>query len=303
MDRNDRAGLTQMRIRGKINLALSGVFLVGFGLAAFGAYKVLTDSAIENSLREARVMIEGASAIRYYTAESISPLLQQQMKVQFLPFSIPSFAAQTNFHMVQKKLPEYSYREPTLNPTNVNDRAADWEADIVNDFRNKLDKTETVTVRETSVGNFLVLARPLKVSAQVCLTCHSTPEVAPPTMVALYGSQNGFGWKLGEIIGAQVVSIPLAIPLQRAYHTLFIVTGALAATFLAILLMLDLLLRALVLKPVIGMSAMASDVSVGKFDGPEFVRDSDDEIGSLSLSFARMRRSLESAMKMLEEQS
>jgi HAMP domain-containing protein len=292
-----------MRIRGKINLALSGVFLVGFGLAAFGAYKVLTDSAIENSLREARVMIEGASAIRSYTAESISPLLQPQMKVQFLPYSIPSFAAQANFHLVQKKLPEYSYREPTLNPTNLNDRAADWEADIVNDFRDNLDKAETVVVRATPLGNFLLLARPLKVSAQVCLNCHSTPEVAPPTMVALYGPQNGFGWKLGEIIGAQVVSIPLAIPLQRAYHTLLLVMGALAATFLVILLMVDLLLRALVVKPVVGMSKMASDVSMGKLDGPEFVRNSNDEIGSLSLSFARMRTSLKNALRMLEEQA
>jgi protein-histidine pros-kinase len=292
-----------MRIRGKINLALSGVFIVGLGLAAFGAYKVLTDSAIENSLREARVMIEGASAIRSYTAESISPLLQQQMKVQFLPYSIPSFAAQTNFRTVQKKLPEYSYREPTLNPTNINDRAADWETDIINDFRNSPEKTEAVAVRETPLGNFLVLARPLKVGSQVCLSCHSTPEVAPPTMVALYGTQNGFGWKLGDIIGAQVVSIPLATPLHRAYHTLVLVMGALAATFLVILLLVDLLLRAMVVKPVVGMSEMASDVSMGKLDGPEFIRNSNDEIGSLSLSFARMRVSLKNALKMLEEQT
>jgi len=292
-----------MRIRGKINLALSGAFVVGLAVAAVGAYKILTDSAIENSLREARVMIEGASAVRSYTADSISPLLQQQMKTQFLPYSIPSFAAQTNFRLVQKKLPEYSYREPTLNPTNINDRPADWEADIVNDFRTNTQKTETVAVRETAVGNFLLLARPLKVSAQVCLTCHSTPDAAPPTMVALYGSQNGFGWKLGDIVGAQVVSIPLAVPLQRAYHTLFLVLAALAGTFLVILLLVDLMLRSLVIKPVVQMSAMASDVSMGKPDVPEFVRESDDEIGSLSASFTRMRRSLQSAMKMLEERA
>lgn len=292
-----------MRIRGKINLALSGAFVVGLAVAAVGAYKILTDSAIENSLREARVMIEGASAVRSYTADSISPLLQQQMKTQFLPYSIPSFAAQTNFRLVQKKLPEYSYREPTLNPTNINDRPADWEADIVNDFRNNAQKTETVAVRETAIGNFLLLARPLKVSAQVCLTCHSTPDAAPPTMVALYGAQNGFGWKLGDIVGAQVVSIPLAVPLQRAYHTLFLVLAALAGTFLVILVLVDLMLRSLVIKPVVQMSAMASDVSMGKPDVPEFVRDSNDEIGSLSASFTRMRRSLQSAMKMLEERT
>ncbi len=291
-----------MRIRGKINLALSGAFIVGLGVAAIGAYKVLTDAAIENSLREARIMIESASAIRSYTADSISPLLQQQMKVQFLPYSIPSFAAQTNFRLVQKKLPEYSYREPTLNPTNVNDRAADWEADIINDFRANPERHEAVAVRQTVLGNFLLLARPIKVGAKVCLTCHSTPEAAPPTMVALYGSQNGFGWKLGDIVGAQVVTIPLAVPLDRAYHTLMLVMGALTVTFIVILVIVDLLLRTLVIKPVVGMSEMATEVSMGKLDGPEFVRDSNDEIGRLSAAFTRMRRSLQSALKMLEEQ-
>ncbi len=291
-----------MRIRGKINLALSGAFIVGLGVAAIGAYKVLTDAAIENSLREARIMIESASAIRSYTADSISPLLQQQMKVQFLPYSIPSFAAQTNFRLVQKKLPEYSYREPTLNPTNVNDRAADWEADIINDFRANPERHEAVAVRQTVLGNFLLLARPIKVGAKVCLTCHSTPEAAPPTMVALYGSQNGFGWKLGDIAGAQVVTIPLAVPLDRAYHTLMLVMGALTVTFIVILVIVDLLLRTLVIKPVVGMSEMATEVSMGKLDGPEFVRDSNDEIGRLSAAFTRMRRSLQSALKMLEEQ-
>src|SRR5437588_6494846 len=172
-----------MKLRGKVNLALSGAFVVGLILAGIGAYKVLTDEAVDNSARDARIIMEQASAIRTYTAESIKPLLEPQMKVQFLPHTIPSFAAQTNFRLVQKKLPEYSYREPALNPTNVNDRAVEWEADIINAFREHSDKTETMTIRDTPVGKFLTLARPLKVGSAACLRCHSTPEAAPPTMV------------------------------------------------------------------------------------------------------------------------
>ena len=64
-----------------------------------------------------------------------------------------------------------------------------------------------------------------------------------------------------------------------------------------------MLLRVLVVKPVIGISEMASDVSMGKLDAPEFTRNSQDEIGSLAASFNRMRRSLQNAMKMLEDQA
>jgi len=292
-----------MKLRGKVNLALSGAFVVGLILAGAGAYKVLTDEAVDNSARDARIIMEQASAIRTYTAESVKPLLEPQMKVQFLPHTIPSFAAQTNFRLVQKKLPEYSYREPALNPTNVNDRAVDWEADIINDFREHPDKAETMVVRDTPGGKYLTMSRPLKVSSAACLTCHSTPDVAPPTMVALYGGQNGFGWKQGETIGAQIVSIPMAVPLQRAYGTLGLLMGALVVVFLVILLIVDTLLRALVVKPVVGISEMASDVSMGKLDAPEYVRSSHDEIGSLAASFNRMRRSLQNAMRMLEDRA
>lgn len=290
-----------MKLRAKVNLTLCGAFVVGLALAGAGAYKVLTDAAIENSARDARIMMEEASAVRSYTAEYIFPQLQPQLKIQFLPTVVSAFAAQTNFHIVQKKLPEYNYREPTLNPTNVNDKAADWETDIINDFKQVPGKTEMMSIRDTPTGKYLTLSRPLKVGSQTCLSCHSTPENAPPTMVALYGSQNGFGWKLGDIIGAQVVSIPLSVPLKRAYTSLGWLLGALALAFVVIVLIVDALLRALVVKPVVGISEMASEVSMGKLDEPEFTVKTHDEIGSLATSFNRMRRSLQNAMRMLEE--
>jgi protein-histidine pros-kinase len=292
-----------MKIRWKVDLAMGGAFVVGLGLAGASAYQILTQNAIEDAVQNARIMIEAASAIRSYTAQSIKPLLEQQMKIQFLPHSIPSFAAQTNLKMVRTKLPEYSYREPTLNPTNISDRAVDWEADIINDFRSDANKKETMVIRDAVGGRFVILARPLRVGSQACLSCHSTAENAPATLVALYGSQNGFGWKLGDVVGAQVVSIPLAVPLDRAYQALIWFMIALAATFVVIIFVVDLLLRFVVVTPVVEISKMANSVSMGNLDTPEYIRETNDEIGTLSMSFNRMRRSLQNAMKMLDEHS
>jgi HAMP domain-containing protein len=99
-----------------------------------------------------------------------------------------------------------------------------------------------------------------------------------------------------------MVSIPLGVPLGRAYQALLWFLLALAGTFLVIIIIVDLLLRALVVKPVAEISEMANKVSMGQVDMPEYVRNSNDEIGSLSQSFNRMRRSLKNAMNMLEEQ-
>ena len=134
----------------------------------------------------------------------------------FHPQSVPAFAATEIFNYLRDKYPEYFYKEATLNPTNPRDRATDWESDIVNQFRGNTKLPEFLTNRETPTGPALVLARPLKVSNASCLTCHSTPDQAPAEMRKLYSDANGFGWKLDEIIGAQVVSVPMAVPVGMA---------------------------------------------------------------------------------------
>jgi HAMP domain-containing protein len=145
----------------------------------------------------------------------------------------------------------------------------------------------------------LNLARPLGIYSENCLVCHSTPENAPKTMTDIYGVNNGFGWKLNEIIGAQVVTVPMSVPLARAEQTFMTFMILLGGVFLLLLVLLNILLHFVVIRPVVKMAVIANDVSMGKPDVPEYVRKGSDEIASLSQSFSRMRLSLESAMQML----
>jgi len=291
-----------MKIRTKIDLAMLAALIVGMALAAVVAHIILRENAIAESANNGRIFMEAASAIRHYTESDIDPLLKEQLKVQFLPESIPFFAAKVNLQALSKNLQNYSYREPTLNPINVNDQASDWEAELINGFRDS-QLSQSVTIRNTATGDFLVVARPLKVDSPDCLSCHGSPAKAPGTMIALYGPDHGFGWKVGDVVGAQVVSIPLAVPLKRAYNTLFWLMLALGGIFLVVVILVDFLVRTIVVKPVEEISAMASKVSLGDMNAPELSRDSKDEIGSLMTSFNRMRRSLQNAMRLLEGQA
>ena len=56
----------------------------------------------------------------------------------------------------------------------------------------------------------------------------------------------------------------------------------------------------LVIRPVSQLSKLADRVSLGELDAPEFKARARDEIGVLSDSFSRMRKSLVHAMKMLD---
>jgi protein-histidine pros-kinase len=288
-----------MGLRMKFNLVLLLAFVIGLGLAAYLSDQLLKQNAREEVLQNARIMMESAMGARAYTVQRIQPLLTLQMKREFRPETVAAFAATQSFQALRTKFPEYTYKEAALNPTNPNDRASDWEADIIHEFRNNAERKELIVERDTPTGRMLNLARPLGIYNENCLVCHGRVEDAPKTMTDIYGVNNGFGWKMNEIIGAQIVTVPMSLPLARAQQTFTTFMILLGGIFILLLVLLNILLHFVVIQPVTRIAEIANEVSMGKPDAPEYVKPGSDEIASLSQSFNRMRLSLESAMKML----
>ena len=290
-----------MKLMWKFNLVLLAIFVVGFVLTGFISYSVLQANAREEILDNARVMMESALASRSYTNSQVKPLLETQLRYTFLPQTVPAYAATEQFNDLRKKYPDYSYKEATLNPTNPRDRATDWEADVVHQFRNGLAKgNELVGERETAGGQTLYLARPIQIKDPACLACHNTVAEAPKTMIELYGPANGFGWKLNEIIGAQIVSVPSALPIQRANHTFKVFMLLLTLVFVLTFILLNVMLHSIVIQRIKQLSKLADEVSLGHLESAEFKTRSKDEIGVLTQALARMNKSLVQAIKMLE---
>ncbi len=288
-----------MKLLVKFNLIFLLVFLIGLAGSSLVARSMLQKAATEEVADRARLLIEKANAVSTYTANQIRPLLETQMKYTFLPQSVPAYSSAEVLASLQKTYPEYSFKSAMLNPTNPRDKAVAWEEDVVNQFRSSPDMKEFIGQRETPTGTALYIARPIRISNPVCLSCHTTPAMAPATLVERYGPNNGFGWKLNEVLGAQVVSVPMTVPMQRADQAMLVVAGVLAAVFLLIGAALNFMLWKLVIQPVTRLSTIADKVSMGE-EAPEFEVKSKDEIGVLSESFGRMRKSLSTAMQMLE---
>jgi HAMP domain-containing protein len=288
-------------IAAKFNIVFLTVFGIGFGAAVGVTNYLLQDNAREETLQSARVLMQSALAARTYTAAQIVPLLETRLKYEFLPQSIPSYAATEQLGQLLKQYPDFSYKEATLNPTNLRDRAADWEADLVNTLRAKPAVTELVGQRNTAIGPALYVARPLQIKNAACLRCHSVPDAAPQTMLDIYGRNNGFGWKHMEIIGAQVVSVPMEVPLRRASAMLKTYMLSMLVIFVILFIALNIMVHFFVTRRITRMSRLADQVSLGEFNAEEFDVKGSDELSALARSFARMRASLASAMKMLEE--
>jgi protein-histidine pros-kinase len=289
-----------MGLRTKFNLMLLVVALFGIALFGLASTPVLDGLAKDEVLQTSRIMMASAAGARKYTSEEIAPLLKTDMATDFHPQAVSAYAAKKSFSVLRARFDDFSYREAALNPTNPEDQASDWEADIINDFRDHPGKSEIVVQRQTANGPALTLARPL-VNSATCVECHSTPEAAPRSMVAAYGPYHGFGWKTGDIIGAQLVSVPMAVAHKRVDQVRLLFLGPYVAVFLLLFVVLNILLDVMVVGPIDRMSKVAEAVSMGDLAVPEYSRAGSDQIAHLSGSINRLRRSLQEALRLLSD--
>ena len=221
-----------MKLLVKFNLVFLLVFLVGLGGSSLIARNMLRQAAKDDVIDRARLLMTGAQGVSTYTATQIKPLLETQMKYTFLPQSVPAYSSAEVLGKLQKDYTDYAFKSAMLNPTNPRDRAVAWEEDVVNQFKHATDMKEFIGERDTPSGTVLFIARPIRITNPVCLACHSTPDAAPKTLTDKYGPGNGFGWTLNDTIGAQVVSVPMTLPMHHADQALLVVMAVLTGVFL-----------------------------------------------------------------------
>ena len=236
-----------MGLRLKYNLVLFLACFLGLIGATGVSYVIVQRFAVDEIKHSINLIHSSANAVRFYTLSHVTPLLSEQNDILFLPETVTSFAAQSVFARMQEEFPDYSYKEAALNPTNPSDLPNDLERGMIEQFRADPALTEIVETVETADGRFLTMAFPITVAQEGCLQCHSTPEVAPPAMVDLYGPVNGFGWELGETVGAQIISAPMSVVDDRARETGVILASGLSIVFLLVFAMTNVILGRIVL--------------------------------------------------------
>ena len=294
------SSLYNLRLAQKLTLFLCLIFAVG--TIANGIFLTVTvNQAAQQEISSKAVMLmETMNAVRDYTSNNIKPKLSEKLLTEFLPETVPAFSAHTVFDQLRKN-PEYRdflYRETALNPTNISDKADSFESEIINSFRRNSqlkERTGFISNATHAQGNVFYIARPLAVSKQSCLECHSTPQAAPQSMIAKYGSKNGFNWHLKEIIGAQITFIPAQKILNNAQGLLSSIMIITVALFAIVTTMVYFWLQRQVVSPITKIARAVESISMGDLS-TKFDTSRKDEIGILTQSIDRLGLSLQMAM-------
>ena len=295
--------LQKTKISTKFNLFIVLIFIIGILLSGLTFWTALEQRVKEEVNSQALVLMETINAVRNYTQDRINPLLKDRIETEpkFTPEAIPTFSAREVFEYFRKN-PDYAsfiFKDAAPNPTNLRDQADEFETKLVKEFENR-GSTQKMGWREFSQGKVFYMARPFVLKEKRCLECHSTPENAPKSLLRTYGTRNGFGWKLNDIVAAQIVYVPAEEIFTSVRHSFVIVLGILISTFLIVVFLINFLLKRTIIQRVQKIAKTAQAVSRGDMKA-DFEEDSQDEIGLLVIAFNRMKSSIEVAMKLLNQ--
>ena len=288
--------MNQPALRALIRRILLPIFVISVLAGTGGLYLLLYGEAIRQAEQEARIMLASARAVGEYTETHILPKLTAASPNSFEPEQVPFYASRTVFRSVTGKAALYTFRLPTLNPTNLDDRPDPFEIELITRFRDEAKLAELTGVHDVAQGKVFYLAQLIRIEDPECLACHSTPDRAPRAMLAKFGSVNGFGWQLHDTVGLEILTVPLNEQLRGTLQLVLFLAGGLLLIFVVAYVALSLVFDSTLVRP---LSALANAADVASQTGEprlDVPRSSVREIRVLAEALERMRLSLSKAM-------
>lgn len=291
-----------MKLETRFNLIITSCLIVGLSITGILFYQIQIRQAEDTLFHDASLFLGYGQSVRNYTIEEITPALKQRMDDdRFLPQVVPSYAAHTTINKLRDQFPEYSYREVALNPTNTADRGNAWEVGIIQTFRNSPEQEQLSGKNKDKDSLHYYLAMPIRITDGACLTCHSDPAAAPENMKKIYGASNGFGWQMGEIIGARIVTVPAAVAFRQANNNLVLMLVSLFCIFLLTHAVFNYIFRRYITRPLEAITSATEDASLNRNTTRESNIKPVGQILALETAITRLRRSLDKAIEMLEK--
>jgi HAMP domain-containing protein len=305
--------ISNLKLTTKFTILLSLVFVSGIMASGFILWRTLNERAQGEIASQALILIEAMNAVRAYTTLQITPRLAEAMTSEpsFVAETVPAFSAHTVFeHFRQRQdYGSFVYREAAPNPTNPLHRADALETELITIMRADPSLGEITDFRELDGRRVFYIARPLAVTSDSCLYCHGDPAMAPASLIATYGSENGFGWELDDIVAAQIIYVPAEEVFNATVRSFTLVMAIFIIILALVLILINLLLSRYVIEPVTVMGSLAKKISADEMAAEDAeseemtsLAQQHDELGHLARLFQKMARQVHARTELLKQQ-
>ena len=261
---------SRLKLASQFSVFLSIIFIAGIALGGWALSKALEQRAYAEISYRSKMVMQMTNAVSSYTSQEIAPLVAQvaEAQAEFIPQTIPSLAAKRVFDRLKHewKYKDFVYKTATLNPTNLDDKADLFEAKLIEQFEGDRQKENLSGFRFVTGEKLFYSAQPLTITSASCLKCHGTPESAPKSHVEKYGKRNGYGWKLNQVIGSQIVYIPASEVFIDIRRAIFLFLSIFISVFALVIVSTKYLITARVLQPLKPMAKIPQIISQETID-------------------------------------
>ncbi|MHC1789874.1 c-type heme family protein [Solidesulfovibrio sp.] len=194
-------------------------FLVGLSvsMAALGIFFAvlismnLRDQLVTDTERKASLVLSQVEAVQAYVREVLRPSMYELLPPDafILEAMSTSFVTRKVMSDLNAHGDQFRYRRVALGARNPDYEADAFERAVMERFAAdpQLTRLEEITARGGE--DVFVAARPVRFDAS-CLRCHGDPAEAPRALLARYGDDRGFWRHAGELVGLDMVTVPVA---------------------------------------------------------------------------------------------
>ena len=283
--------------------ALSGILIV-----LIVNYQ-MRQHALETAERKAKIILDRNYATHTYFSQQLKPAVFKLIEpildsTYFEPAWMSSTYAVREIDKYFKNFnsAEYYYKECAVNARNPENEADEFEQDFLQTINADSKITNKTCVRVLNGKPYYVVLSKAETMEKSCIRCHGDPENAPLKLRDLYGDDRSFHRRIGEIVSA----VSMRIPLASAYSSANRISMLLSLTLIGVLMFLYGILyfinQRFIFKPLSELQAKTDSIAVGDESiGTEVKLPRGKELRNLAGSFNRMSLRLRDQIDSLDE--
>ena len=282
----------------RFNLSILGIYLLSILISAPTIYFYTRHEVYAQSSTQLGLLVDMVKSIKGYVAKDLRPYFMKQRLFHTAGFSgiVAVSRVAENFKGMQGS---YSIRNVSDNPLNPDNRPEALESELLSRFRADKQLDELRVEGLLGGQQMLVRSAPI-VSAKGCLRCHGDPDQVPIQITADYGRGAGYNYRIGDVVGVELVGVPIANVDALALKRSLVATGLLTLMFAIVFMTINLLVRHYLISPLLKITETAHAVAKGELDRSMNI-ERNDEIGDLARSVELLRRSFAQLMKRMRK--
>ncbi|MBU0680056.1 MAG: DUF3365 domain-containing protein [Proteobacteria bacterium] len=274
------------------------VCLVAIGGVGYTSLQFSKQAVFKEAVDKAALLGSYTEASLHYSRTQAVPMVKHLVgEERFYPEIMSGFVMARNVaDRFTHTQPGYAIKNAAIDPLWPESKADQQELQVIADLKRDKSLKNTTGFMVKNGKEFFYEARPMVITEK-CLGCHGDPKDASRDQIMIYGAENGYNWKVGDVTSAMFVYVPVseALAIAKASAVKLVVMGT--AYSLCALLLMAVFLGVKIVTPLKTLCKRTEEISLGKnLDTPITVK-SNREIGELARSIDRLRLNIARLIK------